>query len=68
MDVTAQSLGQAIQALEKACPALHPDVVKNGCLTSHYVCAVNGGQITRDPETPLRHGDTVVLLGAQAGG
>ena len=37
-------------------------------LDEHIVAALNGDQITRDPETPLACGDTVAFLSADAGG
>jgi molybdopterin-guanine dinucleotide biosynthesis protein A len=37
-------------------------------LDEHIVAALNGDQITRDPETPLATGDTVAFLSADAGG
>jgi molybdopterin-guanine dinucleotide biosynthesis protein A len=37
-------------------------------LDEHVVAALNGDQITRDPETPLASGDTVAFLAADAGG
>jgi molybdopterin-guanine dinucleotide biosynthesis protein A len=37
-------------------------------LDQHIVAALNGDQITRDPEAPLATGDTVSFLAADAGG
>jgi molybdenum cofactor guanylyltransferase len=37
-------------------------------LDAHVVAALNGDQITRDGETPLAAGDTVMFLSADAGG
>jgi molybdenum cofactor guanylyltransferase len=37
-------------------------------LDEHVVAAVNGDQITRDPEEPLAQGDAVALMAADAGG
>ena len=37
-------------------------------LDRHVVAALNGDQITRDPETPLVVGDSVAFLSADAGG
>jgi molybdenum cofactor guanylyltransferase len=37
-------------------------------LDDHVVAALNGDQITRDPEAPLAAGDTVSFLAADAGG
>ncbi|HSN98128.1 MAG TPA: MoaD/ThiS family protein [Candidatus Nanopelagicales bacterium] len=68
VEVDARSLGEAIAALGARCPALSPHVVDGGRLGASYLVAVNGRQITADPETPLREGDVVVLLSADAGG
>ena len=37
-------------------------------LDEHIVAALNGDQITRDPELPLVTGDTIAFLAADAGG
>ena len=37
-------------------------------LDEHIVAALNGDQITRDPEAPLATGDSVAFLAADAGG
>jgi molybdopterin-guanine dinucleotide biosynthesis protein A len=37
-------------------------------LGEHVVAAINGDQMTRDPELPLAEGDQVALLAADAGG
>jgi molybdopterin-guanine dinucleotide biosynthesis protein A len=37
-------------------------------LDEHVVAAINGDQITRDPELPLAAGDTVAFMVADAGG
>jgi sulfur-carrier protein len=64
----ASSLGEAFVALGRACPALAPSVVDGRRLGAAYMVAVNGLQFTADPETPLRPGDVVLLLSADAGG
>jgi molybdopterin-guanine dinucleotide biosynthesis protein A len=37
-------------------------------LDRHVVAALNGDQISRDPELPLAAGDAVAFLAADAGG
>ena len=37
-------------------------------LDRHVVAALNGDQITRDPELPLAGGDEIAFLAADAGG
>lgn len=68
VSVEARSLGEAFRALGLACPALAPSVVDAGLLARAYMVAVNGIQLTADPETPLAEGDVVVLVSAEAGG
>jgi sulfur-carrier protein len=68
LSVDARSLGEALRALGASCPALDPSVVEGGRLKPHYLVAVNGLQLTADPETRLTDGDVVVLLAADAGG
>lgn len=53
--VHAWSLGEAASAVEIA-------------LDEHVVAALNGDQITRDPEVPLVRGDTIAFMAADAGG
>ncbi len=53
--VRAWSLGEAARAVEIA-------------LDEHVVAALNGDQITRDPELPLVRGDTIAFMAADAGG
>lgn len=53
--VAAWSLGELAQTIELA-------------LDEHVVAALNGDQITRDPELPLAAGDTVAFMAADAGG
>ncbi|OZM79393.1 molybdenum cofactor guanylyltransferase [Pseudonocardia sp. MH-G8] len=53
--VSAATLGAAAAAVELP-------------LDRHVVAALNGDQITRDPETPLVAGDSIAFLSADAGG
>jgi len=68
VEVGGRSLGEALAALGAACPALEPAVVTAGRLGPAWLVAVNGAQITADPNTPLAEGDVVVLVSADAGG
>jgi sulfur-carrier protein len=68
IDVAARSLGEALVALGRACPALEPAVVSDGRLGPAWLVALNGAQITADPDAPLAEGDVVVLVSADAGG
>lgn len=68
IEVDARSLGDALAALGAACPALERVIVAGGHLAPGWLVALNGAQITADPETPLDEGDVVVLVSADAGG
>ncbi|MEQ9324109.1 MAG: MoaD/ThiS family protein [Polyangiaceae bacterium] len=68
VDVRANSVAEALEALASACPDLAPSVVDAGALSPAYLIAINGTQFDDDPATRLRDGDVLVLLSAQAGG
>jgi sulfur-carrier protein len=66
--VEAGCLGDALAALGRECPALAPSVVDGQRLRPFYVVAINGIQFTADAKHPLRDGDAIILLSADAGG
>ncbi len=66
--VEARSVGEALGALARACPALDDTVVEGDSLRPWYLVAVNGVQLTSDARLPLRDGDVLVLMSADAGG
>lgn len=69
VDVAASNVGEALRALGTRIPALVPDVVlSDGRLAPHYLVAIDGGDLTRDPTRALRPGEVLVLVSAQAGG
>jgi molybdopterin converting factor small subunit len=68
VDVEAGSLGDAIRALARACPGVVPEVVADGRLTDAYLASLNGDRFVKNPELRLAKGDTLLILGAQAGG
>lgn len=68
IEVEAATVHAALLALAERCPALAPSVIEEGRLSPAYVVAINGTQFDDDPERPLRDGDAVVILSAQAGG
>jgi molybdopterin synthase sulfur carrier subunit len=68
LEVEATSLGDAIRALAGVCPGVVPEVVADGRLTDGYLASLNGERFVRDPALPLAKGDTILILGAQAGG
>lgn len=68
IEVEAGSLGDAMRALGEKCPALLRSVVHGSQLQPSYMIALNGLQMTADPQTSLCDGDILVLLAADAGG
>ncbi len=68
VEVEAGSLGDAIRALARACPGVVPEIVADGRLTDGYLASLNGERFVKDPNLMLARGDTLLILGAQAGG
>ena len=68
VDVEAASLGAAIRALAEACPGLVPEVVADGRLADGFLANLNGERFVADTSVPLSRADTLLILGAQAGG
>src|SRR4051794_18293294 len=60
--------GVASPALLRAATLGEAAAASGLTLDEHVVAALNGDQITRDPEAPLATGDTVSFLAADAGG
>lgn len=67
-EVRAASLREAVVAAAAECPGLVGDVVQGGALSPHFRANLRGERFVDDPATPLRDGDRVLLLSAQAGG
>jgi len=59
LDVDAASVGEALEALRRACPGLDP---------GHLLLSLNGERFVSDPALRLAPGDTLVVLNAEAGG
>jgi hypothetical protein len=69
LEIEARSLGEALARLAAARPGVVPDVISpDGALTRHFMASHNGSSFTRDISLALASGDTVVIVGAQAGG
>lgn len=64
--VEAATVGEALVAVEATCPALK--VVRDGWLSPYYLVSVGGGSFTADLRAPCRAGDTLIIVGADAGG
>ncbi len=68
LEVEARSLGDAIRALARECPGVVPEVVADGHLTDGFLASLNGDRFIADPALKLARNDTILILGAQAGG
>jgi hypothetical protein len=55
-------------ALERQCPALAGSVLDGGWLLPAYRLSLGGHSFVTDPATPLKPGDSLILLAADAGG
>ena len=61
-------LSQILRRLEQQYPALASDCLQNGRLCTGYVANLDGQEFVMDPATPVRPGQTVLILSADAGG
>jgi len=68
VDVEARTLGEALEALGRACPALEAVVVREGRLAPHGRASRGVRASVDDPAPPLTSGEHLVLLIAMAGG
>jgi molybdopterin converting factor small subunit len=68
IDVEAANLGTALAGLAAACPRLVPEVVDGTALSAGYLASLNGERFIADACHPLAAGDTLIILGAEAGG
>lgn len=68
VEVAAATIGQALQALTRQCPALAGDVVEDD--RPHPSCrlSLNAERFVSDPTVPLMDGDTLIVLSADVGG
>jgi molybdopterin converting factor small subunit len=68
VDVEAGTLGEALRELATACPDLVPEVIRDGRLTDSFLASLNDDRFVRAANTPIGPDDTLLVLGAQAGG
>ena len=66
--VEASTLGEALVALERECPALAGEVVRAGRLAPHWVASVDGRRFIDAPDVALAEGARVLVLSSLAGG
>ncbi len=68
VEVRAGELSVVLARLGEVCPGLVPEVVDGARLSTGYLAALNGERFLEDVGTELAESDTLVILGAQAGG
>ena len=61
-------LSQILRQLEQQYPALVGDCLQDGRLRTGYIANLDGREFVRDPTTPVRPGQAVLILSADAGG
>ena len=65
--VEASTVGEALAALERACPGL-AGLVQGARVSPHYLLSLDGRQFVTGLGERLRPGDRLLLLSADAGG
>jgi len=68
VDCLGTTIGEALQALALACPALAGSVVVGPRVHPAYALSLNGERFVTDPTVPLGPGDVLLLLSADVGG
>ena len=68
LTVEAATVGSALDALAKACPALEGSVLAGGTLHPAYTLNLNGERFVADPGTPLADGESLIVLTVDVGG
>ena len=69
IEMEADTLADALRTLAERCPGLRGEVIDpGGGLTRYFVASLNGERFVAEPETPLRPGDALLIVGSQAGG
>jgi molybdopterin converting factor small subunit len=66
--VEADTLLQALAAVQRACPGLTGLVRPDGRLAPHYLVSVDGRRFVSEAEERLPAGARLLLLSADAGG
>jgi molybdopterin converting factor small subunit len=67
LEVHADTLGQLLGTLAERMPSLS-EIIQRDRLHPAFVANLNGDRFVTDPATPLRAGDFVLILSADAGG
>ena len=64
----AQTVGEALVSLGRACPGLAGSVLIGDGVHAAYKLSLNGDRFVTDPATRLSDGDALLLLSADVGG
>jgi molybdopterin converting factor small subunit len=67
IEVVAGTLGQVLGSLAARCPALGELITSEG-LHPSLAANLNGDEFVSDLETPMAHGDRLLILSADVGG
>ncbi len=67
LDVQADTLGELLSALATRLPSFAEFVLENR-LHPTFTANLNGDEFVKDPATPLREDDCLLILSADAGG
>ncbi len=68
VSVSASTLAEALNEVVKQSPQLADVFRFDGSLSPHYLLSLDGKQFVSDLSHPLRSGDRLLLLSADAGG
>jgi molybdopterin converting factor small subunit len=68
LTVAARTVGDALAAVQSACPGLEGLLSPDGKLASHYLLSLDGQEFAADERLPLKQGQRLLLLSADAGG
>ena len=67
LEVHADTLGQLLDTLARRMPSLS-EIIEDDRLHPAFIANLNGDRFVTDPQTPLRAGDSGLILSADAGG
>jgi sulfur-carrier protein len=67
LQVKAATVGEALYAAARHCPALH-GLIHDGRIAPHYRISINGQRFVTDLDEKLAEGDRVLILSADVGG
>lgn len=65
---SGETLGELIQGLSSLMPALAESCFDGPRIKAGYTANLRGDLFTTNPATPLRDGDTVLIMSLDAGG